>query len=346
MQKWGRGEERARKREGEREQRKGETSKSAQPPAPLPAAAALRAEVDAPPSPEPQPAGLNLSYLVPRSGEAGDRGAPQRLPMQPASPKEGPRRGPPPRAGRGPFPQRRRRGGSAVSGPRPDAGGEPRPPAEPRAGPGSPGARAPARPAAPPGGRSAARSPGPAARPRYGGPRGSKRGAELGAGGRRRETGRRGGLAEGSWRAAAVRGGGWVRRSVRVRAGNWGKLVSHPRDKREPGEARAWGDPLCRARRPSGPSVVSPYLEGVCCGWGCRPGRSAPRTPGPAVSGLAPQPACADRSPLGSDRAGGCGAPGWERGLRVSDCARVLWDSRVGLGSQDCCDTRGISGPS
>lgn len=69
-------------------------------------------------------------YLPPSRRSAGERGAPQRLPMRPP-PRRGRLAGPPPRPGgegRGPFPQRRRRRrASGSSGGRPPPGAQRRP---------------------------------------------------------------------------------------------------------------------------------------------------------------------------------------------------------------------------
>lgn len=116
--KWGRGEERERQREGETEARRGREKRpsqhSRQPP---PCGGSTAGEGPRlPPTAPARPAALNVSYLAPRNSDPGARGAPQRLPMQPACPEEGPRRGPPPRAGQGPSPGRRRQGGCGSEG--------------------------------------------------------------------------------------------------------------------------------------------------------------------------------------------------------------------------------------
>lgn len=79
------------------------------------------------PAPLPAP---HRPYLPPSRRSAGERGAPQRLPMRPP-PRRGRLAGPPPRPGgegRGPFPQRRRRRrASGSSGGRPPPGAQRRP---------------------------------------------------------------------------------------------------------------------------------------------------------------------------------------------------------------------------
>lgn len=99
-------------------------------------------------------------------------------------------------------------------------------------------------------------------------------------------------------------------------------------------KARACRDLLCRARRPSGPLVVS-RLPAALSRWECHAGPSVPRS-WPAISGLAPQPACADRTPLGK-----------RQGRGLWDCVALpLCGGRGDRGCQPvptCCGVAGLA---
>lgn len=275
--------------------------------------------------------------------------------MQPASPEEGPRRGPPPRAGRGAVPseaaaKRRLRQSQAST-----RNGGSRPPAAPHAGPGSPGAsvlppappsrspRWPQRRPHPRDGRPAALRRPARVKRRHGA---ARRGAGGGGGGRREGSGRgrrdRGAVVG---CVAAVNGRPLTGIGVGAGAGqalcNGGKLERHLPPKRLVGPEEGKG-----TQGPAGcaPHATDPVAGGaVCCRRECGADRCAPHSLA-AMSGSVPQPACAVRTPLGKRRGRrSCHSGG--RGDRA--CAHVLCVGQPGWPrhTQHCCDTQRVSEP-